>query len=573
MNLKISDQLSLPPDAATQKIAFLGRTGSGKTYGAGVMVELMLDRGNQVVILDPVGVWYGLRMPRELIPGYAIPVFGGLHGDIPLESTGGALVADLIVEKGMSIVLDVSQFESDAEKARFARAFADRFFFLKKANPSPVHLVIEECQEFIPQDPRGDEAHMVHAFTRMWKLGRNFGIGGSLITQRPQEVSKKVLNQTELLFAFQMTGTHERKAIREWASDKGVDRDLVDELPGLAVGTCFAWSPQWLRFNDKISFRQKKTVNTSSTPDSRERARSRDVTPVDLEDIAEKMKVTVERAKENDPRELKAKIARLEALLAKKPEPQIERRTTPVIDVESLKRLESVRSDFSEAMELIDSVKGLVAEGLLEFQNVRRSVDALTSEKEKNSHLFDAANYATQRHTSRIIDPTFRVPKDVDRSMHEPIDGKLGKCERAILTALAQLGPSTRARVSIVSGYSGTSSSFANALGALRRMEFIEGSDPLQITRPGEAALGAYRPLPTGRELVAYWCANLPKCEAVMLAYLCDGHETVVSKEELAAGIGYSETSSSFANALSKLRTLELINRGPAIRASESLFD
>jgi len=56
----------------------------------------------------------------------------------------------------------MSQFESDADKARFAQAFADRFFFRKKAAPSAVHLFIEEAQEFVPQaeDPRALRAEI-----------------------------------------------------------------------------------------------------------------------------------------------------------------------------------------------------------------------------------------------------------------------------------------------------------------------------------------------------------------------------------------------------------------------------
>ena len=41
----------LPVDAVTQKLAFLGRTGSGKTYGATKLAELMLGAGAQIVAL------------------------------------------------------------------------------------------------------------------------------------------------------------------------------------------------------------------------------------------------------------------------------------------------------------------------------------------------------------------------------------------------------------------------------------------------------------------------------------------------------------------------------------------
>jgi hypothetical protein len=147
--LRISEDLALPLDAVTQKLAWLGRTGSGKTYGASKLAEEMLGAGAQVVILDAVGVWYGLRLAADgRGKGIEIPVFGGLHGDVPLEPTGGALLANLIVDRGISVVLDVSQLESDAAKARFAHEWGDRFFFRKKASPSAVHIFLSDTGHF-----------------------------------------------------------------------------------------------------------------------------------------------------------------------------------------------------------------------------------------------------------------------------------------------------------------------------------------------------------------------------------------------------------------------------------------
>lgn len=143
--LKISDDLSLPVDAVTEKLAFLGRTGSGKTYGAMKLAETMLDAGAQIGALDPVGVWRALRVPATKGgTSYEVVVFGGLYGDLPLEPTAGELIADLVCDRGLSFVLDVSQF-IPSEQQRFVRAFADRFFHRKKSLPSAVHLFIEEC--------------------------------------------------------------------------------------------------------------------------------------------------------------------------------------------------------------------------------------------------------------------------------------------------------------------------------------------------------------------------------------------------------------------------------------------
>lgn len=282
--LEISDSLSLPLRAVTEKLAFLGRTGSGKTYAAQKLAEEMHAAAAQFVVLDPVGVWYGLRLARDgKAPGLPIPVLGGLHGDIPLEPGAGALIANLVVDRGVSVVLDVSQFESDADKARFARAFADRFFFRMKAAPSAVHLFLEECQEFAPQNPAREEAGMLHAFTRLVKIGRNYGIGVSLISQRPQEVNKKVLNLTELLFAFQLTGPQERKTLQGWIADKGIDEDIAGELPKLKVGAPHVWSPAWLEISRVVPIARKATFDASSTPAVGAKAATRALSPIDLE--------------------------------------------------------------------------------------------------------------------------------------------------------------------------------------------------------------------------------------------------------------------------------------------------
>lgn len=61
MNLKLSNELTLPLKAAVaQKYAWIGRSGSGKSYCASKVVELLLDAGAQVVIVDPVGIREGV---------------------------------------------------------------------------------------------------------------------------------------------------------------------------------------------------------------------------------------------------------------------------------------------------------------------------------------------------------------------------------------------------------------------------------------------------------------------------------------------------------------------------------
>lgn len=57
---------TLPIDAATQTISLLGRKGSGKTNTSTVLVEELLAAGVRVVVIDPMGIWYGLRSSADV---------------------------------------------------------------------------------------------------------------------------------------------------------------------------------------------------------------------------------------------------------------------------------------------------------------------------------------------------------------------------------------------------------------------------------------------------------------------------------------------------------------------------
>lgn len=311
--LHIASNLSLPIDAATQTFAFIARKGAGKTYAAGKLAECFLDVGVQVVILDSVGNWYGLRLLADgKTPGYDIPVIGGLRGDIPLEATGGHLIADIVTETGRSVIVDISQFNK-SDRQRFATAFAEQLWKSKKAerHPSPVHLIIEESQLIIPETVRGDVAKMVGIYEEIIRLGRNYGIGVSMITQRPQSVNKEVLNQTECLFALQVNGKHERIALRDWMTYRGAEKTLVDELPSLPVGSAYVWSPQWLGILRKVKIGQKKTFDASATPKVGSYQVRRELKPLNLDDLKARMAATIEKAKASDPKELNAIIAGL----------------------------------------------------------------------------------------------------------------------------------------------------------------------------------------------------------------------------------------------------------------------
>lgn len=562
--LILADGLSLPAEeAASQVYAALGRRGSGKTFAAGKLVEELIDFGHQVVIVDPVGTWYGLRLAADgKSAGLPIPVLGGQHGDLPLEPTAGTMLADFVAETRASLVFDVSEF-TGADQRRFVARFAERLLDAKKRHKSSLLVVWEEAQEFAPQGTgagtKGEVAAMLGAVTRLVKLGRNFGVGHALITQRPQAVTKEVLNQAELLMAFQMTGPHERKAVEEWVQEKGADRAVVGELPGLPVGTALVWSPSWLRTFGRFKVHPKRTYDASSTPGSAPIAAA-NLTSIDLDALSQKMAATIEKAKADDPRDLRKKIAELEREAAKKPEPEVrvERVEVSVLRdedrellLELWQQFEDLSANLKASQEMLSRIRGSV--GTIAERPVVVAKQPSTATK--------AASTAT------------RVPSTDTNGPSTVGDVKLGKAERTILGVLAT-SPKGRSQkeLSILTGYSAKASTIGVALSVLRRAGLVEPTGTPMLTAAGVEASADVEPLPTGEALIEYWRGHqtVGKAERAVFDALVNAYPNELSHGELCEVTGYRPTASTVGVALSVLRRIGIVT---GWKASDELME
>jgi len=572
MNLKISTDLALPIDAATQTFAFIGRKGSGKTFGAGKLTELLMDGGVQCVILDTVGNWYGLRLAADgKSPGFDIPVLGGLRGDIPLEANGGGLVADLVADTGRSVNVDLSQF-SLGDRKRFATEFGLKLWQRKKAerNPSPLHLVIEECQLIIPQMVRGDDARMVGIYEEIVRLGRNYGIGVSMITQRPQSVNKEALTQTECLVVFQVNGTPERKALRDWIVHQGMDVGLVDQLPSLEVGTAFVWSPQWLRILQKVKIAAKRTFDASATPKVGSKVQRADLAPLDLAAFRDKMAAAIEHAKANDPAELKRTIAALRRELTEAQRKSQNPQQPKVIEVPTFTK---------EEVSTLKAVEDALFSNRGQIEGLKLHVEELTSA------VMSIRNRLTNLKSPPLAGTVSRIPRVAPvirgRALNRPggddSNGESGAISgglRRMMVALAQRPGLTKKQLGVRAGLSSSSGTFGTYLGRLRSEGWVVGSDRLELTDTGAKALGSYEPLPEGRDLLEYWLRELGDSGAGrMLNALAHRYPNGMTKEELGGLAEISHTSGTFGTYLGKLRSLELVEGKTELRASAEFFE
>lgn len=293
------------PDAAMEHdIAILGKKGRGKTYTAKGIVERLLHLGRRVLILDPLSVWWGLKATADgKAEGFAIPVFGGPQGDIPLHDGAGRIIGELIVRTGTSAVLDLGQMR----KAEQARLVADLLDHLFTHNRDPLWLVLEEADAFAPQQPMGDLTRVLGEVDRIARRGRNFGFRLISITQRPAKLNKDVLTQLSTLVALGVTSPQDRDALRAWVegnADRAQAKEVYDSLASLPVGEGWIWAPDYDLLK-RVKFPRIATLDTSKTPAAGEhRIASPVLAKADIEHIASQIRAI---QTEQDPTRTRAR--------------------------------------------------------------------------------------------------------------------------------------------------------------------------------------------------------------------------------------------------------------------------
>src|SRR5688572_14264452 len=151
--LRISESLSLPLDLVTESVSIRAIKRMGKSYTARKITEQPYGAGQQVVIVDPKGDWWGIRSAANgRDPGLPIVILGEEHGDVPLEVGSGELVANLVVRERVSILLDLSSFRKH-QVSTFMTDFLETVYRLKAKEEfrTPMMLIIDEADAIAPQ--------------------------------------------------------------------------------------------------------------------------------------------------------------------------------------------------------------------------------------------------------------------------------------------------------------------------------------------------------------------------------------------------------------------------------------
>jgi len=556
-------------EAVTQTFAILAKKGYGKSYVASVECEEMLKAGLQVVAIDPTGAWFGLQSSADgKSEGFPIVVFGGDHGNVPLEELAGEIVARAIVEQGFSCVIDLSLLRKGAAN-KLMGVFLETLYRL---NRTPLHLIVDEADTFAPQRPFGEEARTLGAMEDIVKKGRRRGIGTTLITQRPQTINKNVLSQVDTLITGNLSHPKDIDAIMEWVNvhaSKEEAQVMTQSLPSLRKEEKWVWSPGWGGFFERIIVRKRETFDSGATPKAGEKvAEPKKLAPIDIEVLGKAIAETVERKKAEDPKLLKARVAELEKKLSQPAKPiapvtipEPKRIEVPVLKDGQLNRIES----------FVEKLSGILESGK------EMMADLTASMKKVNA---PAPNVVQQKPPIRTVERALYQKPPVTPKVNTGDTGLSGP-ERRIVNAIAwmeSLGIETpqKTAVAFLADYTFGSGGFNNPCGSLRSKGLIEyaAGNLIRLTDDGKAVAEYPDAVLTAEELQRHVLGRLPGPESKILTVLLASYPDAISKEACANQSGYTPGSGGFNNPCGKLRTLGLIDYPTPghVRAEDLLF-
>ncbi len=583
-SLRIADSLKLPIDFATKTAAILAQRRKGKTYTASVIAEEMVAAKQPFVALDPTGAWWGLRAGADRkSEGLPVVVLGGQHGDVPLERTGGRLIADLVVEEPGYYIIDFSLFESGEAERQFAVDFAERLYRAKgqPGRDFPLHLFVDEADRFIPQQMRKGSnetsPRLLGAFEAIVRRGGLRGLGTTLISQRAAVVNKNVLEMLDILFVLRTVGPNDRDAIDGYIKAHGTNAErtaMMESLASMEIGEAWVWEPGAdPSLFKRVRIRERHTFNSSATPKSGEkRVEPKRLADVDLVALEKRMAATIEKAKADDPRELRKQIADLKKQLAK---PAQSSPTQPKT-IERFVLKDDQVARFEKAIDKLGAIQSGHRDQLLKIYEplTAACVDILTAIRRTHGPAAAALMHRIAERPAKALHTIRPARVEADTNGVTPARQK-------ILNGLAFLhgigvAPADKTQLALIVGVSPTSGGYFNNLGALRTAGLIEYpiGGTVALTVEGQAIASTDDVPNTTDELHAAIRAKLPPAKWKILEHLISVYPESLAKDTLAEQIDVSPTSGGFFNNLGSLRSLGLIDypRPSEVAARPVLF-
>jgi hypothetical protein len=226
--------LKFPLDFCREKIFICGVTGSGKSFTAGLLMEEINQVGLQFVCFDVLGAHGGLQQ---------LPNVEGLEPKSG-ETVNIKGLVQRLKQEPTSFVVDISDLPLAKQQSLLAE-YCDEML-TQKLNKG-IMTFFEECQDFVPQ--RGQPLSF-GSIVRMCKLGRQYGYGVCLISQRPASVSKDALSQCSVYLIHNLINHRDLKAVEDqmgFGTDREQLKKVLTDISAASQGEVICYSPSYFR--------------------------------------------------------------------------------------------------------------------------------------------------------------------------------------------------------------------------------------------------------------------------------------------------------------------------------------
>jgi len=216
-----------------KQVGVFGRTGSGKSYTAGVLMEELFEYDQPMVIVDPHGEYASLKVkPDGEASDYRVVEYADLEfnsaadSDLDLDSIDPLDLA----RPGQATVLNLRGVDTERQEDIVANLL-DALFLARKRDRIPATKVfLEEAHLFAPQ--RKNEPRSV--IENIAKEGRKFGFTLTLISQRPSEIYANIRAQLQAFAIHKLTDDTDIKKIIK--SAEGLDSSWGTQIQKLQTG-------------------------------------------------------------------------------------------------------------------------------------------------------------------------------------------------------------------------------------------------------------------------------------------------------------------------------------------------
>ncbi|WP_049968398.1 helicase HerA domain-containing protein [Haloferax prahovense] len=313
-------------DILTGRGFVTGKSGSGKSNTASVIIENLLSANFPVLIVDTDGEYYGLKQEFELLHAGADE-----ECDIQVSPEHAERLATLALEQNVPIILDVSGYLDDAASDELVTEVAKHLFAKEKKLKKPFLMLIEECHEYIPEKGGMDEAGKM--LIKIGKRGRKHGLGVVGISQRPADVKKDFITQCDWLVWHRLTWRNDTKVV-----GRILGSEYADAIEDMGNGEGFLVT-DWSESIRRVQFHKKQTFDAGATPglDDFERP---DLKSVDGDLVSDLKEISDEKARqESRIADLRQEIDKKDAKIR-----QLER------ELEEARDLSRMADQFAQAM-------------------------------------------------------------------------------------------------------------------------------------------------------------------------------------------------------------------------------